>query len=554
MKIRNGVILDEEGRTGSARAFGAKGDGTGNDTAAIQAAVNAYQIINFPPGVYCVNGLRIPTGKILRSNGDAVLMLDFPGTTPTQQQAITIAGSHVYVDNLTFRANNTRWAAFIDLDDGDLSDIYFDHCQFLDLNRGVRVRSPNAGGRTLRNLYITDCVFKNLEDKAVDLLVSTLPIGVPYSLDNVHIERNRFEDIAPNSSGKGGEPGNFDGAIYIGGLNSVKTFYLCDNTVYRAGPQFLAMSATSNPREDFVVRGNTVKQAGTEIFINMGYTFNGVNNLSFSDNTTDFSDFELLFLNDCKNYRVSNCHFSRANVGIAIHERTAVANSYGVIANCTFEDIETPSAENNGNKAILIIGDVAQLDIVNCRFRKRNGTKNQIGIDSNYFSTQPTQTARLPIQVSNCTFDNLTGIVMRSGGSAAYPGAAKVQNCNFRKCPTAISFTHPFAGNVAFCTFDQCDSDVRSRVETVALRAVYNTHTNTNPLGVASNGAYVVEHSNGTSLYEISSCMFRNVKGVHVPAAGSLLPGTRQLIWNNNGVDGLSTGVPVLGGAVVKGL
>lgn len=553
MKIVNGQIVD--GNRASVKAFGAVGDGVHNDSAEIQRAINVLDVIYFPPGVYCCNGITIPSGKTLRSEGNTTLLLGFPSLPPTAMQPITITGSNVRLDNLILDGGGSRWAAHIDLDGGDLSNIYFDHCKFLSLNRGVRVRSLNGINRTLRNLYVTDCIFKNFQDKAIDLLVSVGSIGEPYSLENVHIERNHFEDIAPNSSAKAGDgTGNYDGAIYIGGLISVKQFYLCDNTVYRAGPQFVAMSATSNPREDFVVSRNTVKQEDTDVPVNMGYTFNNVNRFLFSDNITDFSDYELLFLNDCKNYLVSNCHFSRANVGIAIHERTATAKSYGEIVNCTFEDIETPSAENNGNKGILVVGDVAQLDIINCRFQRRNGTKQQIGIDSNYFSSQPTQTPRLPIQVSNCTFEGVTGIVMRSGGSAAYPGAVKIQNCNFRKCPTAISLTHSFASNVAFCTFDQCDTDVRSRIETVALRAVYNTHTNTNPLGTLSNGAYVIEHSNGTSLYEISSCMFRNVKGVHVLAVGTLLPAVRQLIWNNNGVDVLSTGVPVLGGAIVKQL
>lgn len=556
MRIINGVIIDEKERQGSVKALGAEGDGTRDETAQIQAAINRFPVIRFPPGVYFCNGLVIPSDKTLVGEDGAILQLDFPGSPPGAQQAITITGSNVEFKNLTIRGINSRWAAYIDLEPGDLEDIVFEGCKFLNLFRGIRVRSNNIAGRKLSHLHITNCVFKDFVDRAVDFLSSVGVTGQPYSLENVHIERNYFQDIAPNTSGKrvGDIPGDFDGGIYIGGLASVKGFYLNDNEAYRVGPQFLAMSATSNPREDFTVRGNKIKQEGSDVIINMGYTFNGVNNLIFSDNTTDFSDYELLFLSDCKNYKVSNCHFSRANVGIAIHERTATAESYGEISNCTFEDIETPSAENNGNKAILIIGDVARPDIVNCHFRKRNGVKGQTAIDFNFFTTPPTRLPRLPVQVNNCTFEGVIGIVMRSGGNANYPGNAKVLNCNFRKCPIGVSLTYTFGSYIAFCTFDQCDTDVRTKIETMAMRAFANTHIGTNPNNVAGNGAYVIEVGSGKSITQIEACDFRNVKGVYVLALGTLLQNVRLLIWNNNNADAGSSGVPTIGATVVKSL
>lgn len=532
--------------------LGVMGDGLTDDTPALQRALNGADSLYFPPGVYCCNGLTIPSNRTLYSDSDASLLLDFPsGSQPTAHspqpnQAITLVGSNITVRNLTFQGKASRWAAFIDLDRDNLSDITFDGCRFLDLHRPIRVRAEAINNRFLRNFTVRNCLFKNTVDRAIDFLVSMPLGGKGYTLENVCIDNNRFEDIAPNTSGKGGESGNFDAAIYIGSLRSVKGFYLRNNIVNRAAPQFLAMSLSPNLRQDFVISGNTIHQEGTEVVVNMCYTLSNIDNLVYDRNFCYGVDFEHVVLRNCRNFKVTNSHFEKANVGIAIHDVTPVEHSCGSIIGCTFQDVECPSTENNGNKAIFVVSDTADINVSNCRYRKHSGAKDQVGIEINYRTTRKAPSPRLGIHVTGCTFEDMVGITIKSGGHANYPGHARIASCTFRRCPQAINFTYPMGNVVYACSFESCDTDIKSRSGTTSLRAAFNLHMNTNPNNLEGAGAHVVELRSTATFYVVEGSIFRNVKGIFVVATGELNPAMHQLAWSNNSADAQSTGVPPL--------
>lgn len=76
-------------QTVSVKDFGAVGDGVADDTAAIQAAVNAAKLINFPAGVYLVSSsINLPNGTWLQGVGgfqntatDRISKINFTGTS-----------------------------------------------------------------------------------------------------------------------------------------------------------------------------------------------------------------------------------------------------------------------------------------------------------------------------------------------------------------------------------------------------------------------------------------------------------------------------------------
>src|SRR5512147_1367008 len=55
---------------GSVKLFGAKGDGTHDDTVAIQAAIDANKVVVFPPGTYLLSGsLALRSNQVLVGAG-----------------------------------------------------------------------------------------------------------------------------------------------------------------------------------------------------------------------------------------------------------------------------------------------------------------------------------------------------------------------------------------------------------------------------------------------------------------------------------------------------
>lgn len=354
-------------------AYGASGDGVTDDSTAIQNAVTNHKLVYLPPGIYLCNDVNIPANRIVFGNGDAILK-----PAIATEHALNLQGDNITLRGLTIQGTGLEFGLQCDLAAADLDNIRVEHCRFLDLNNAIRVKSADVPSRTISNVYIVNCEFNDIEDKAINLTVSP---GVPYSIEDFHIEKNLFVDIAEESSGQG-----YNSAIYIGKQTGVARFYVRDNVAYRAGPQFLVLAATTNPSVDFVVTGNTVRQQGPSSVIHMSYTFEDVDNLVFSDNSCYYVEYEHVLLRNCRNFKITNSHFENANVGIAVIDKGPGEHCWGEISNCTFVDIECPTNENDGNKAIFVSADAAEIDVSNCRFIKRNGVKGQIGLDINYFN------------------------------------------------------------------------------------------------------------------------------------------------------------------------
>lgn len=193
------------------------------------------------------------------------------------------------------------------------------------------------------------------------------------------------------------------------------------------------------------------------------------------------------------------------------------------------------------------------------------GDNNSLGYSTIYVQTSdgaaPTNleiTAGLPrwgINIVNCQFEKLnTGVATTSGGSVDYPGFANVINCYFRKVINAIDFRSAVGNAVAFCRFDTCTLDVKSRTDTQGLRARNNIHINTNmgnstnPTGAAEAGAYCIDVPTGASdqrIFSITECTFRGVNNMLAMIdSGALAARLRSVIWRDNDIDALSTNAP----------
>jgi hypothetical protein len=77
-------VWDNGGQVFNAKAYGAKGDGVTDDTAAIQAAIDAAKLVGggvlFSPGTYLVTSLNVPPAITLHGNGATLRRPDLSAT------------------------------------------------------------------------------------------------------------------------------------------------------------------------------------------------------------------------------------------------------------------------------------------------------------------------------------------------------------------------------------------------------------------------------------------------------------------------------------------
>ena len=86
--------------------FGATGDGTTDDSVAIQAALNTGKDVFFPKGTYRANNLSITNNNVcVFSDGNAIIK--FNATNGTQP-IMAVSGDNVEINNLIFDANNEQ--------------------------------------------------------------------------------------------------------------------------------------------------------------------------------------------------------------------------------------------------------------------------------------------------------------------------------------------------------------------------------------------------------------------------------------------------------------
>lgn len=152
----------------SVRQFGAKGDGTTDDTAAIQATVNAFTFrggkIFVPPGEYGISGSgvtlpeTIPTtdfnGMVFEGAGHGVVLKKLSGAG----SILNILAARCTVRSITFNANSVAdGCIFMDTDFDGLTTL-IENCAFSSTTASGRAIFNNAGDSyMIRNNYFLSC-------------------------------------------------------------------------------------------------------------------------------------------------------------------------------------------------------------------------------------------------------------------------------------------------------------------------------------------------------------------------------------------------------------
>jgi len=190
--------------------YGAKGDGVTNDTAAIQAAVNAGGTIYFPDGTYEITHVDLSSNTQLIGESWNTIIHQIAGTQPRPGSV-----DGMFTMNYTNNATPTRNVAFKDL-------------QFR-MNTPVGAYTPAdeqshiiLGGHT-ENIIIDNCFFYGWRGDAVFLGAQMSGVGVPpnYVAQNSSITNCRFDGIN-NTCRQGITGGSVDG-LYINANYFVNT-------------------------------------------------------------------------------------------------------------------------------------------------------------------------------------------------------------------------------------------------------------------------------------------------------------------------------------------
>lgn len=234
----NDVNTAVYGTIKNAKLLGATGNGTTNDSVAVQTLLTANNTIYLPAGTYLLNNLDLPAGgnvKIIGDGPDTILLQaqinagDSKGIFSAQSQDPTQISNLIFQD-LKFLGNVTGsgFSQFTHLlSINGTNNVTIDRCQFVGFQGdGVYIGSGYTGGLTCHNtnVRITNCLFDGVNNsnrngisvidgvgiytqnnKFINITSSTMPGAIDIEPDssvniikNIYIQDNRFENIGGN--------------------------------------------------------------------------------------------------------------------------------------------------------------------------------------------------------------------------------------------------------------------------------------------------------------------------------------------------------------------
>jgi parallel beta-helix repeat protein len=280
----------------SVKDFGATGDGSTDDTTAIQNALNAGtgRSVYFPAGTYRISTtLLVKTKTTLIGDGmnKSIIKLTSgfgAGTTAIRNDIIT-GTVDVYYDTdlefygLTFDGNNnaSRTAELVAI--AKVQNVTFSNCSFQNHTFIALAMTAN------RNMVVTECYFTNngrpipSTVSAPALWIATSVLGTPY---DARVENNFFYDNNWSAAYFMPTRGSFTNNNCVG--NGESTLFCNDtgaylrienNTITGATRSNISASGIECGSPYTVIVGNTIDSCGAE-----GIALSDVQNVTIADN------------------------------------------------------------------------------------------------------------------------------------------------------------------------------------------------------------------------------------------------------------------------------
>jgi parallel beta-helix repeat protein len=344
----------------SVKDFGAVGDGVNDDTAAIQAAINAANGLYFPYGTYLVSAqINLKSNLSITADIGAKILLD-TGVTPYVLRGTSI--SNVSIVNLEIEGNGASGYSTIYIDNS--SNIYINNCKI--------TKSGSTG------LYFVFCLFVKVENCE---LSNNYYYGLEFrdcdgckAFANLCAE-NGDTGVATSAGGRGIMLWRSRSCYIAGNRLSLNTEY---------GFRIYSEAADTTTSNYNVVTGNVFldNTACDFLLYDEGAAFSFVSRNTISDNvvyrTTNTTLGAIYTLHGDNNTFVNNHAFKSGTFGTDAAFNFYNAN-YCTISNCSAENVaqafSTSSSTNitidncfgNGVANGLTI-PTENIFVTNCRF------------------------------------------------------------------------------------------------------------------------------------------------------------------------------------------
>jgi hypothetical protein len=142
--LAHAADFQAQGAAVDVRNFGARGDGSSDDTAAINAAIDSVSgsgggTVILPPGTYAVGGsdyVHLKSNITLQGSGpDATVIVAAPGSAPHHLAAEVEASSNITLEQLTFDGRGAA-TALVRLVRSGTSGVTIQNCRFQNVGAG----------------------------------------------------------------------------------------------------------------------------------------------------------------------------------------------------------------------------------------------------------------------------------------------------------------------------------------------------------------------------------------------------------------------------------
>ena len=367
----------------SVKEFGAKGDGTTDDTQAFITGLSLYDSLYVPEGHYVITSITIPKGKALygdfspegsQKNGSWLYCTDTSTEAIILNDGCTIDGINFYYPNQTYNDSPTVYPATIKIGNGadrvTLTNIYLSNSYI-----GVDAQLSHEY-LSIKRMY-GYCIYKGIIDcNSTDI----------DRLETIHFNPNTLNQIYNSTT-----VGLYNQWCRTNGIAFIlehDDWILCFDLFcfgYSIGLQ-ISETISSNPMGRAKFTNCGFDACGRTVYI-IGASGKSHNGLVFdscfftankSTNSSDSPQYESVRIDYAIDVTFNSCRFWNTLQGAIVSGHCSSLN----VTSCFFEEIGTSGTSDTIYEAIYVTSDTTYCNISNNTFFFENYYCNAIHLKS----------------------------------------------------------------------------------------------------------------------------------------------------------------------------